>query len=181
MAIEIIKEMPEELRPKKAFIPILEGPPPSDSLLIEKEEPIPADLTGRTLMLNMERAQKFQCAYFLVTARRSYATVSPDCQRVSYKSLRQAIERGILIDVTDGKKGIRFNGSMVSGVHNEVDATKRRIFMGTDKYGKRYVVIPKTAEEETQYLKEIEETGTIQSVDWKEAEDVNMSPIKIYD
>lgn len=185
MSIEIVNELPEDLRPKhptQAGIPILEGPERVEtSLFTPEDNVVPADLTGRTLMLNMERANKYQCAYFLVTCRKSYATVSPDAQRVSHKALSAALMNGTLLDVTDGSKGIKFGGSMVSAVKNEVAQGTRRIFMGSNPAGKRFVIIPKTAEEEAKYLKEIEETGTISSVDWKAAEDVNMSPIRIYD
>jgi hypothetical protein len=140
------------------------------------------DLSGRTLMLNLEKVRRFQCANFALSFNTSTAVVPPNA---SMEHLNRALSEGILIDVTDqAKSGLLIGGTKHSKV--DVNDTGKRVFMGTDQFGNKFIVAPKTKEEEQAFEKEIAETGTIK-VEYEKAAELTrielqpLSPVTIYE
>lgn len=121
-------------------------------------------LVGRALMLNTEKAPRFQCGGFLVSRNNPIQIVSPVSQELP---LRQALFDGRLIDITgqsdagalgglnEVDKAVK-DGTFVAGDHG---AEETPILMGKDNQGNSYMLTPKDPADYERMQAEIRETG----------------------
>jgi hypothetical protein len=130
------------------------------------EMPKLSDYSGRMLLLNLERVQRFQCPGFTLSKNNYYQIVP--CYTETNPSLHEAMNRALNIAILDGRliditgqdvKGLKMAGGEHTPVQEE--DTGSRVFMATDKHGNLFVVAPKDKEEEAKYIEEIKTTGTL--------------------
>ena len=111
-------------------------------------------------MLNVGVAPKFQCGGFSVNSGRLVDIVT---EKTQLHPIQNALQNGILIDVSDNdivNKGFNLKNSSASKVIEE--DTDKKAFVGRDKFGRMFVVVPKDDEERQKFEKQIAETGNIE-------------------
>src|ERR1700712_4307398 len=118
---------------------------------------MPSNYAGRTLALNVEKQKKYQTFGFYLGPNRPFAVVP---ENADMGDLRDAVLRGVLIDVTDQpNKGISFDGSQMSAVATVEDPNLRKVFIGSERhegaaYGAKtlFVAIPRDDQEDQELL-----------------------------
>lgn len=140
-------------------------------------------LTDRVLMLNTEKATRFQCFGFSVTRNNPIQIVPAHAQEIP---LRRALDAKILLDIT-GKEDAARNktvkaidqaikdGNITPVKETEVNAPK--VLIGTDSKGQVYVIIPKDEEEYQQMQEELRLNGCIRRKKPKPADVTGLSAI----
>jgi hypothetical protein len=116
-------------------------------------------LIGKLLMLNSGAAPKFQCGGFSVNSGRLVDIVT---ERTQLAPIQAALATGLLIDVSDNNivtKGFELKNSSASNIQTE--DTDKKVFVGKDKHGRMFVIVPKDDEERALFESQIAETGTI--------------------
>jgi hypothetical protein len=89
-------------------------------------EPEELNYTGRVLCLNPEKGTRFQCGGFFLGPRRTFAVVDSKAQMFR---LKQALDQGILIDITENKD-IAGDWSVLQAVKDEDTGKKVYITVG---------------------------------------------------
>lgn len=140
-------------------------------------------LTDRVLMLNTEKATRFQCYGFSVTRNNPIQIVPAHAQEYP---LRRALEAGTLLDVT-GQEDTRTNKisaaiekAIKAGNLSTVEEGEEagpKAFIGTDAKGNSYVIVPKDEEEYQQIQDELRQNGFIRRKKPKPAEVTGLSAI----
>jgi hypothetical protein len=138
------------------------------SSIITLESPvIEGPLTGRALMLNTEKAKRFQCFGFVVTINSPIQIVPLQHQDVP---LRKALEDKILLDVssmnapTAVDKTIQaIDKAVQSGLMDNVkeEDTGLKVLIGKDAAGNSYILAPKDEADYERMQSELKETGRL--------------------
>lgn len=143
--------------------PIGEGVPTRTPAILVDEPPAdPADLRGKTLMLNLAVCRGFQCGGFQLSMSRTFAVVD---DRAQQEPIRLALQEGRLVDITgqDPKTGFKTPQGSVSKVTQE--DTGLQAFVGRTSQGEFFVAIPKNKKQASKYELEIQRTGTLSAAD----------------
>lgn len=118
--------------------------------------PRPDTWVGRTVMLNISVAPRFQTKGLALNGKASIMVVPPD---IIEEQIQRAIDNGTLIDITEaGTKNIKLRGSELSPV-KEAESRKVAFFTGRDASGNVYFITPKDEEDHQRMLEEIRTTG----------------------
>ena len=123
---------------------LLPGDPGFDSPSPASPAIFAGDLVGRILSLDVTVQKRYQCGGFAVSFNNPVGVVTPQAQQ---KQLRDAMARGILIDITDQKdKGLEVNGTRQDSVTTA--DTGKRAYISIDPAGALMVVVPKDEEDQ---------------------------------
>lgn len=139
----------------------------SNLIILPNSTVFEGSLADRVLMLNTEKAPKFQCYGFVVTRNSPIQAVPKFAQE---EPLRRALAAGILTDVTGTDSAAGNLGKVVSDIDKAIKSKTLspvkegeeigpRVMMGTDSKGNAYVITPKDQQDYERMQDEIRTTG----------------------
>lgn len=154
-----------------------------DLIVVPGATPEDEPLGGRVLMLNTEKAPRFQCYGFVVSRNNPIQVVPDFAQEVP---LRRALKAGILIDVT-GRDDVGTN-KIASSIEKAIKAGNLtpveegeevgpKVLIGADSSGNSYAIVPKDEEEYRQIMAEVELNGFVRRPKPKPADVTGLSAI----
>lgn len=151
--------------------------------IITIESPTEGPLAGRALMLNTEKAKRFQCFGFAVAVNNPIQVVPVQHQEVP---LRKALQEGILLDVTSMKSaGVvdktvqAIDEAVKSGLLEKVkeEDSGLKVLMGKDAAGNSYIITPKDEADYERMQNELKETGHLRVERPKRAQFAGLSGV----
>lgn len=119
---------------------------------------------GRKLFL-AEKQSFYRCGGFAVSRVNPVSFVSEDTQ---VNKIIEAVEAGILIDITDSDKGLVIGG--IGHSRAKVENTGKKVYITTDKDGGLAIKSAETPEEIEACEAQIKKTGIIVPQDYKFAD-----------
>jgi hypothetical protein len=162
------------------------------NLITSIEAPDPnVPLEGRVLMLNTDKAPRFNCYGFTVSRNNPIQIVPKFAQEIP---LRKALADGLLLDITSNedlaaKTGIHkqlseIDSAVKSGtfsINQDSEEAGKQILVGKDSKGNSCVIIPKDDEDYKRMQEELKTTGHLR-VEKPKVNNFNiLSPIQIDD